>query len=106
MRSWNFPGISKFRLPVRIDAIVAVVIMTLPIRTCKLNTLRPAIGMSLEIKNGLAPDVAARIVTGSVAVQMLRCVRLPGVQTRTRPSSFARPIRTVRFAHRIANAKA
>ncbi len=27
MRSWNFPGTSKFGLPVKVDTIVAVVIM-------------------------------------------------------------------------------
>jgi hypothetical protein len=31
------PGTSKFGLPVRIDAIVAVVIMTLSVRSCKLK---------------------------------------------------------------------
>lgn len=37
MRSRNCYGISKFGLPVRIDAIVAIVIMALAMRVCKSN---------------------------------------------------------------------
>jgi len=78
MRSWIFPGISKFGLPVKVDTIVAVVIMNVTSTLLQIECAAPSDFMSLQIKNQHRAVAAWR-----------QCIQFPVVQTRARTSPFA-----------------